>query len=323
MPPSIAPLITPLNKPRYMASQGRAQLFVQYNHTQLLWVQADDYPMSGDITNLQGDELEQRRRNWLRRHDQDTKGIMGLLPLVAELPVRFTMTLDKVREIYKFAKGNVVGWTLDPVDEVRLRDSTESEIVLLKMPLVIYVRRQGEGMPQHLSLEPEVYAVTPRGAQWPIDPSKENWVKRIGFPLVPDFASTVHAITGDQLKTAVGDLGSVDARVNTEDALMGYITLSRVEEGDGMLIAQPCSPALFTQGPLEGAELLMSFLRGEVPEGDLKARWDALEERAKMKRTDLDKQHWDCGVCAAGRNATINMCMHRGTRSPSTSENGF
>ena len=36
-----------------------------------------------------------------------------------------------------------------------------------------------------------------------------------------------------------------------------------------MSIAQPFSPALFTQGPLEGAELLMSFLRGDVPEGEL------------------------------------------------------
>ena len=89
---------------------------------------------------------------------------MGLFPMVYNLPVTFTCTVDKKRKIFKFTQGNVVGWTLDIEDESRVRESLDFEIVLQKQPKVIFIRRAGEGMPQHEDCEPEVYALKPRSS---------------------------------------------------------------------------------------------------------------------------------------------------------------
>ena len=295
---ALAPLVTAMNKPRYLASQQRAQIFARYKRTQVLWVQAEDFPISGEIATYDDAMLNKRRRDWLKRHDQSTSGIMGLLPLVKDLPIRFTVTVDKKRNIFKFTPGKIVGWTLDPVDVARVENSTEEELMLEKLPPMIYIQRDGEGMPQHLDLEPEVYGLRPRGMDWPVDPSqKENWVKRFGFPIVPDFAATVHAVTGGQLSTAIGDLDTFDATPSQEDSLKGYIVLSRVETADKILLAQPFSPTLFTQGPLESAELLLEVLRGKVPKDELEARWDAIEANWKKRKPRLMDQQWECGVC--------------------------
>ena len=41
--------------------------------------------------------------------------------------------------------------------------------------------------------------------------------------MVPDFAMTVHAATGDQLETAIGELGGFAQNPSQDDALKGYI----------------------------------------------------------------------------------------------------
>ena len=178
-----------MNKPRYLASQQRAKLFAEFQRTQVLWVQAEDFPLSGEIATMAVEKLNQRRQDdFLRRHDQDTGGIMGLFPMVYNLPVTFTSTVDKKRKIHKFTRGHVIGWTLDVADEQRVRESMDFEIVLQKQPTAIFIRRDGEGMPQHEDCEAEVYALKPKSSDWALDPpSNDNWIKRFGFPFVPDF----------------------------------------------------------------------------------------------------------------------------------------
>ena len=127
----------------------------------LLWVQADDFPISGQIATLSGADLDAKRQQWLRRHDQDTGGgSMGFFPLIPDLPVLFTTTLDKTRKIFKFMRGSIRAWTLDPVDEERVKASNEQDIILQKPPLMVYVEKVGENMPQHLDLDPQIYGVT-------------------------------------------------------------------------------------------------------------------------------------------------------------------
>ena len=163
---------------------------------------------------------------------------MGLFPMVYDLPVTFTCTVDKKRKLYKYAQGRIIGWTLDEADEKRVRESMDSEIMLEKQPTVIFIRRVGEGMPQHEDLEPEVYALKPRSSDWAVDPPRnDNWIKRFGFPLVPDFAATVHAVTGGQLPTLIGEMDTFDATPSQEDALKGYIIISRVESANNIAIA--------------------------------------------------------------------------------------
>ena len=91
-------------------------------------------------------------------------------------------------------------------------------------------------MPQHMDLEPEIYGLKLRSADWPVDTiQKQNWVKRYGFPIVPDFAATVHAVTGGTLPTAIGDLDVVDSTPSQEDALKAYIVISSVERAENIL----------------------------------------------------------------------------------------
>ena len=46
-----------------------------------------------------------------------------------------------------------------------------------------------------MDVTPEIYGIKLRNADWPVDTiQKQNWVKRYGFPTMPDFAATVHAM---------------------------------------------------------------------------------------------------------------------------------
>ena len=59
-------------------------------------------------------KLDAKRKRWLTFHDQQTSGILGLLPLVKGMPVRLTATLSKLLKLSKHRRGVVVGWTLHP-----------------------------------------------------------------------------------------------------------------------------------------------------------------------------------------------------------------
>ena len=91
--------------------------------------------------------------------------------MVSGLLVRFTCTVDKKRKVFKFTSGKIIGWTLHPIDEALVTESTEPEIILQKQPLAIYVKRDGEGMPQHESLEPEVFGLN-------LEASIGRWIRR-------------------------------------------------------------------------------------------------------------------------------------------------
>ena len=77
---ALAPLVTPNNKPRYQASQQRAELFARVKKTQVLWVQAEDFPISGEIATYDETKLQTKRREWLKRHDQSYQRHHGSLP---------------------------------------------------------------------------------------------------------------------------------------------------------------------------------------------------------------------------------------------------
>ena len=60
------------------------------------------------------DALDAKRRRWLGFHDQQTGGIMGLLPLVRGLPVRLTHPDNRNHKLFKNSKCTIHNWTLDP-----------------------------------------------------------------------------------------------------------------------------------------------------------------------------------------------------------------
>ena len=152
-------------------------------------------------------------------------------------------------------------------------------------------------MMQHHNLEPQVFAVTPRRASWALDKNKTMWVTRTGFPLVPDFASTVHGVTGRTLNAAVADLKPFYKKPNQEDALMGYICLSRVAKAENFVLAQAFPPMLFRQGPQPGPQLLIEFLRGNVQQEDLQQRWADIEKAKTTAKNELKDLQWQCCRC--------------------------
>ena len=95
---------------------------------------------------------------------------MGFMPIANGLPVSFTQQLDKHRRIMKHTQGTIDGWTLHPDDAQRVAMASDTELVLEHMPLKLYVKKRSEDpMPQHMGLEPQVYAVSPKGVNWNLD----------------------------------------------------------------------------------------------------------------------------------------------------------
>ena len=233
------------------------------------------------------------RLRWWKRHDKDTDGIMGLFPLVYDLPLSCTRSVDPVRKIRKFSKALLKGWDLHKLDAATVRGSNDPEIVLQQCPKKLFLHLLGPEIPRHHDLEPQMYALTPRRVTWAVDkrPGNEqscNEIRRTGFPLVPDFASTIHAITGQELEHEILDLKSFSESVSEEQQMMAYIGLSRVKRADGLLLADPFSPCLFQQGKVIGPTVLMHHLRGKIPEKALKETLEDLAESRRERKPTLD-----------------------------------
>ena len=108
-----APFVHPFRAPSYHAQQLRAISFAQTTNRRLLWVTAHDVPVQQGSLG-KGEELEQWRARWLEFHDRKSSGILGLLPLVLDLPMKFTEAPSKAaREmgVFKHARGGCVGGT--------------------------------------------------------------------------------------------------------------------------------------------------------------------------------------------------------------------
>ena len=300
-----ARLITKYNRPRYYAAQMQAQLFAKTHNTQILWVQAEDFPVEGkQLTTLSPDELNKKRKDFLRRSDDKTGGIMGLFPLVYGLPVALTHQLDKERRMLKHTQATVTGWTLHADDLQAVRNNPTAEEIMLKHhPLKIYVtKKNSEDMKQHYNLPPNVYAVAPRGENWHLDQAKSLWLRRFGFPLRPDFAATVHAVTGDELEAAIANIGNAIETPTQEDALNAYIAISRVKHHEDLRIAQAFSWGLFRQGSIRlneyFLEVMRAFTDGSPIGPEAKAeKFAAIREEKDPKKRTLEHQTFPCLIC--------------------------
>ena len=87
------------------------------------WVTAHDTPLYRDDLALSREQLDAKRKRWLNFHDQQTSGILGLLPLVKGLPVRLTETVSRSLKLFKQRRGKIVGWTLHPDEASQISGS--------------------------------------------------------------------------------------------------------------------------------------------------------------------------------------------------------
>ena len=105
-----------------------------------MWTVAYDDVVSEAFRTRVGDAMEVTRKSWLQKPYQETGNIPGLLPLVRDLPVRFTDNPDReAREmdVFKNARGWLRGWDLHADETVP--DHNEGEIVLTRRPKNLHI----------------------------------------------------------------------------------------------------------------------------------------------------------------------------------------
>ena len=95
----------PFRLPAYEALQLRTIQFAKIKRRRLLWVLAYDWVKKSDVA-----ISEDRKETWLRFGDKKTNGIPGMLPLVLDLPVRFTEPPNKAAKalgVFKHTRGMI------------------------------------------------------------------------------------------------------------------------------------------------------------------------------------------------------------------------
>ena len=142
----------------------------------------------------------------------------------------------------------------------------DGEWVLTKMPKIIYVKFPGATWTLLDEFGPGVYPVTPVSRTWVVNQKTQTRVRRTGFFLIPDLASTAHMIQGQSLEACFHDVVNMDITesVNEELQVSGYVMLSRAKYLDKLWILQPFSQKLFTQRPPAGPHILMQKLKGVI-----------------------------------------------------------
>ena len=118
----------------------------------------------------------------MRFHDRFTNGIPGLLPLVLDLPVRFTDSPNKKAKdmgVFKHSRGWLRGWELSEAETKRLEELADPEVVLFDRPLRLYIEVETANKTMPLLQGKRIYTLAVQARQWSIDPAnkvKAGWV---------------------------------------------------------------------------------------------------------------------------------------------------
>ncbi|CAK9008371.1 unnamed protein product [Durusdinium trenchii] len=278
------PFVHGLNAAKYIAANLRARQVAATRREKLLWIVAQDTP----LFHIEPPELPARRENWLQRHDQSTGGVVGLLPLLQNMPVRITQTLPELKPfgLFKNTRGTLWNWTLHEADAAAASQNDADNIVLQKMPLALYVHVPGQTWQQHAQLPPGVARLEAVTQTWSLETNGKATVSRRGFPLACDFAGTAHSFMGSTLEACTLDLGHWDSTASREAQLSGYMCLSRVRKAEDLCIAQPFSPNLFTNGELIGPHTFLEVHRGKLTPQEAKARFSQ-DKPSKKRNRDI------------------------------------
>ena len=204
-----APYVHPFRHPSFHATQLRAIVFAKNKARRLLWVTAHDVVGNKNLIHGADHKQEARKERWLEFHDRFTGGIPGLLPLVLDLPIRFTESIGKkAREmgVFKHSRGYIRGWELPDAEVARLATMDDKEVVLQLRPtkLLIEVETATKLMP--VVDGKSIFELTVQAKPWSLDKQGNVKMTRLGFPIVPDFGGTAHAYCGSTMPAALGDL---------------------------------------------------------------------------------------------------------------------
>ena len=315
-----APALYSFNVPRYFNIQLRAQEFAKAKHAQLLWCHAVDVPLHPGDRDLPEEARSRKLASWLTRHDQDTNHLISILPLIKDLPLRLTDTIDRDLQLYKGRRCKMWGWTLHPhAMETKLE---AGEIVLDKLPLVIYVYFPEAGW-RIGKLPQGVYPMSPKTRTWKVNRYSGIEARRTSYPLILDFGGTAHMIQGASLDAAFWVSQDVTARSSSQCQIAGYTVLSRVKTQTGMYILQPFSKTLFTRGPPLGPDLLIRKLSGRLTVEKVIEEWrtasftsGAGTEGKAKEEVDPMKQKYKCVSCYLSKKPYMHLPRTFGVTEP-------
>ena len=281
-PFDVAPALYAYNVPRYYTILLRAREYAKANNLQLSWCLARDIPLHRDDRDLPPEQLDAKRCRWLGQHDQNTSHIASQTALAKGLPFRLTDAVDRGRGLFRGRRGIMVGWAPHPEEE---RIDVDGEWFLTKMPFVIYGHFPGATWTVHEDLGVGVYPLTPVSRTWKPGRNASTRIRRTGFFLVPDFASTAHMIQGQSLDAAFADVvhSEFTETITEELQVAAYTMLSRAKFLSKIWIMQAFSIQLFSRGPPTGPRLLLKKLKGEL-------QHDAVGEEFQKAATLAEQQ---------------------------------
>jgi len=106
----------------------------------LLWCVAEDRAVTAEHRSLSPEELDDKRRVWATYHDKKTAGVMGILPLVHNMPLVVTQADSKLKQyIFKNKRCRLYGWKLHEADMAQLQTCVAPEMKLLHLPEELYL----------------------------------------------------------------------------------------------------------------------------------------------------------------------------------------
>ena len=185
-------------------------------------------------------------------HARKTEGILSLLLACYDMPYRVTNSNGnefKEYGIHNGAKCRLKDWHFSETDEKNAKVHKEGTLVLQELPKKLFLEMLTPMKKAYPNLPAKWFPMTPLSKYWCLDSDECIDICRRGYPLVPDFSTTIDAATGQTLQSTIPDLGDEFCPPSQHAAMRGYIALPRVTAADGLLVAQPFSPLLFSMGP--------------------------------------------------------------------------
>ena len=117
------------------------------------------------------------------------------------MPMRITSgnnALYREYGVYNGATCVVHAWELEEVDKEALEKSQDSQVVLKALPKKIVVCMDRPLKKQYPGLPPNCFPLSPVTVYWTLDADDAIEILRRGFPIVPNFSTTIDGATGKQ-----------------------------------------------------------------------------------------------------------------------------
>ena len=182
-----APFVHPFRSPTNHAQRLRSLNFARDRGCRILWVVAHDELISKDKVTPKA-ASDTAKQNWLMYHDRWTAGIPGFMPLVLDLPIRFTCEPskgDRLKGVFTNARGWLRGWELPEAEQQRIDSQDDHEIALCQRPTRLYIETRSASTQLDLIDGKRIYMLRVHAKSWYKDgDTRQIEIRRHGFPIV-------------------------------------------------------------------------------------------------------------------------------------------